>query len=102
MVYCTKCGTKNLGVEKICSNCGAALTYQASVPQRRPVQPEQVYRVISISGLVLGIIIVLAGLIWVLQQADLIPSTIEVWPFAAIIIGLFLIIGAIRGVRREY
>ena len=65
------------------------------------VNPEQVNRLISIAGLALGIIVVLAGIIGLLQQADLIPSTIEVGPFAAIVIGLFLIIGVIPQIRSQ-
>jgi hypothetical protein len=63
---------------------------------------EQVYRVLSIAGLALGLIVALAGIIWLMQQVNLIPSTINVSPFAAIIIGVFLIIGTVRGLRREH
>jgi hypothetical protein len=101
MVYCTQCGSKNSNVARICSQCGAALIAHSSVSQLIKINSEQAHRIISIGGLALGIIIILAGLIELLQQVNLIPLTIEVWPFAAIVIGSFLIIGVLPRIHRS-
>jgi hypothetical protein len=58
-----------------------------------------VYRAGSIIGFAVGLFIILAGVIWFLQQANLIPRTVELWPFAAVIFGVLLILGAVRGIR---
>jgi hypothetical protein len=54
-----------------------------------------------IVGLVIGVIIVLAGLLWFLQQAKLIAPEVSVWPFAVIIFGILIVIGALYGLRRR-
>ena len=106
MVYCTKCGTKNPDDAEVCSQCGASL-----YPVRR--ERERYYRRYeeecfgiprggAIVGLTIGAIIVLAGLIWLLQQANLISSTVSVWPFAAMIFGVLIILGALFGMRRRH
>ncbi len=56
----------------------------------------------TIVGLAFGIIVLLWGLIWFFQQADLIPRNIEVWPFAVVIFGVLIIVGALFGLRRRY
>jgi hypothetical protein len=43
----------------------------------------------------------LAGVIWLLQQANVISSTISVWPLAAIIFGILILIGALYGLSRR-
>jgi hypothetical protein len=53
-------------------------------------------------GMAIGLIIILAGLIWFMQQADWIPQNVEVWPFAAIVFGILILIGALYGMRRRY
>jgi uncharacterized membrane protein YvbJ len=106
MVYCVKCGTKNPDDAKVCSQCGASL-----YPVRE--ERERYYRRYehecfgipgggAVLGLAIGIIIVIAGLIWFFQQANLIGPEVSVWPFAAILFGILIVIGALFGMRRRY
>jgi uncharacterized membrane protein YvbJ len=106
MVYCVKCGTKNPDDARVCSQCGASL-----YPVRE--ERERYYRRYerecfgipgggAIVGLAIGVIIVIAGLLWFLQQTNYISSQVSVWPFAAIIFGILIVIGAIFGMRRRY
>ena len=106
MVYCSKCGAKNPDDAKVCSQCGASL-----YPTRR--ERERHYRRYedecfgiprggAIVGLAIGIIIVLAGLLWLLQEASVISSNISVWPFAAMIFGILIVLGALFGMRHRY
>jgi len=121
MVYCTKCGAKNAEDIKTCVQCGASLYSTAEGEQqgreekecfgtRRRAEPYKrveeecfgIPRGGAIVGLAIGVIILLAGCIWFMQQADLIPKTMDVWPFAVIIFGILIIIGAFYGLRRRY
>lgn len=106
MVYCVKCGTKNPDDAKVCSQCGASL-----YPVRE--ERERYYRRYehecfgipgggAVVGLAIGVIIVIAGLLWFLQQAKLISSEVSAWPFAAIIFGILIVIGALIGMRRRH
>jgi len=106
MVYCVKCGAKNSDDAKVCSQCGASL-----YPIRE--ERERYYRRYerecfgipgggAIVGLAIGIIIVIAGLLWFLQQTGVISSNVSVLPFAAIIFGVLIVIGALFGMRRRY
>jgi uncharacterized membrane protein YvbJ len=106
MVYCVKCGAKNPDDAKVCSQCGASL-----YPIRE--ERERYYRRYehecfgipgggAIIGLAIGVIIVIAGLLWFLKQAEIISRSVDVWPFAAIIFGVLIIIGALFGMRRRY
>jgi len=56
----------------------------------------------TVVGLAIGIIIILVGSIWFLQQSELISPDVEVWPFAVIIFGILIVIGALYGLRRRY
>jgi hypothetical protein len=56
----------------------------------------------AVVGLAIGVIIVIAGLLWFLQQAEIISRSVEIWPFAAIIFGILIVIGALFGMRRRY
>jgi uncharacterized membrane protein YvbJ len=106
LVYCVKCGAKNSDDAKVCSQCGASL-----YPIRE--ERERYYRRYerecfgipgggAIIGLAIGVIIVIAGLLWFLQQTGVIGSNVSVWPFAAIIFGVLIVIGALFGMRRRY
>jgi len=105
MVYCTKCGAKNADDAKVCSQCGASLYPIRGERERYYRRYEDecfgIPRGGAIVGLAIGLIIVLAGLIWLLQQAELIPKTVDVWPFAVIIFGILILIGAFYGMRRR-
>jgi len=120
MVYCTKCGTKNSDDAKVCSQCGASLyavgeregqgrvedecwgTRRQGEPYRR-MQNEcfGIPRGGTIVVIAIGVIILLAGFIVLLQQTGLISSSINVWPFAIIIFGILIVIGALYGLSRR-
>lgn len=106
MVYCVKCGAKNPDDAKICSQCGASLYPIREERERYYRRYERecfgIPRGGAIVGLAIGIIIVVAGLLWFLQQAKIIASEVSVWPFAAIIFGILIVIGALFGMRRRY
>jgi uncharacterized membrane protein YvbJ len=120
MVYCTKCGTKNPDDAKVCSQCGASLyaigegegqgrvedecwgTRRRGEPYRR-MQYEcfGIPRGGVIVGIAIGAIILLAGIIVLMQQAGLISNNVSVWPFAIIIFGILIVIGALYGLSRR-
>jgi len=111
MVYCPKCGEKNEEDARFCVNCGAALYPEEKMERRREIcfgRPEK--RVEeecfglphggAIFGIFIGALIILWGLIWILQQVEILPPTVEIWPFAVIFIGILIIAGVIYGLRR--
>jgi len=119
MVYCTKCGTQNPDDAKVCTQCGAPL-YAVGETGRRSVEDEcggtrrggEPYRRMeyecfgiprggAVVGVAIGLIILLVGVIWLLQQAKLISSSVSVWPFAIIIFGILIVIGALYGMSRR-
>jgi uncharacterized membrane protein YvbJ len=119
MVYCTKCGAKNPDDAKTCTQCGASL-YAVGEPGRQRVEDEcggrrrsgEPYRRMeyecfgiprggAVVGMTIGVIILLAGVIYFMQQANLISPNVNVWPFAIIIFGILLIIGALYGLGRR-
>jgi len=104
MVYCVKCGAKNLDDAKACAQCGASLHSTEGREHHRRIEDEcfGIPRGGTFVGLAIGIIIVLAGGVWFLQQADLVPEDVNVLPFAAIIFGILIVIGALYGLRRRY
>jgi hypothetical protein len=55
----------------------------------------------AVVGVAIGVIIIAAGIIYFLQQANLIPSGVNVWPLAIILFGILLLIGALYGYRRR-
>ena len=108
MVYCTKCGTKNPDDAKVCTQCGESL-YPEAYPTRRARRKYEeecfgIPRGGTIVGLAIGAIIIIWGLIWLLQQPgiELIPPGLEPWPFAAIIFGTIIVIGALYALRRRH
>jgi uncharacterized membrane protein YvbJ len=104
MVYCVKCGTNNPDGAQVCKNCGAQLYVTGENRHYRRVEDEcfGIPRGGTIVGLAIGIIILLAGAIWFLQQTGVVPPNVEVWPFAVIIFGILIIVGAVYGMRRRY
>ena len=105
MVYCTKCGTKNPDDAKVCAQCGAPLYIVSEVEKHKRKEMEEecfgIPRGGAFVSLAIGIIILLSGCIWLLQQAQIIPKTVDVWPIAVMIFGILIIIGAIYGLRRR-
>jgi uncharacterized membrane protein YvbJ len=106
MVYCTKCGTKNPDDATTCSNCGASLYSTREERRRQYRRYEQECFGIphggTIVGIAFGVIILLAGLIIILQQENIIPQNVTLWPFVLIILGLLILIGAFYRMSRRY
>jgi len=113
LVYCPKCGTKNEDDVKFCVQCGAPL-YEKEVSKAKAEERcfgskerremETCFGLPyagQIFGIVIGVLIIIWGLIWVLQQSGIIPRTVEIWPFAVMIVGILIIAGAIYGLRRR-
>jgi hypothetical protein len=110
VVYCSKCGTQNPDDAKICSNCGAPLY---TVGQRYPGSEREHYRRVEgecfglpnggmIAGLIVGIIIILAGLGLFLQASGYIADFWSVfWPIIIVIFGVLILLGALYGRRRH-
>lgn len=111
MVYCLKCGEKNEEDAKFCVKCGTALHAEEKKekwgdtcfgrPEKRV--EEECFGLPhggAIFGLFIGALIILWGLIWILQQLDILPPTVEIWPFAVIFIGVLIIAGVIYSLRR--
>ena len=93
MVYCSKCGTNNEEDAEFCNKCGAALYPEKGVT-RRPERPQKdecfgLPHGSAIFGIVLGLIIILAG------ARELLGWNIDFGPFVIIIIGLLIATGAI-------
>jgi uncharacterized membrane protein YvbJ len=106
MVYCTKCGAKNEDTALVCVNCGASLqtgTYVSRRYERRRMEQEcfGLPHGGAILGIAIGVIIILWGFIWLGQQTGAIAQTVEMWPIAAIIFGILIVIGAIYGLSRR-
>lgn len=106
MVYCSKCGTKNEDMARVCVSCGASLetgTYVSRRQERRRMQQEcfGLPHGGTIVGLAIGVIILIWGFVMFAQQTGLISETVNVWPIALIIFGLIMVISAIYGLSRR-
>ena len=106
MVYCSKCGTQNPDTNTVCSNCGAPLY---TVGQRYPGSDREHYRRMEnecfglpnggmIVGIVIGVIIILAGLGLFLQTTY--GISIDFWPFIIIIFGVLILAGGLYRQKR--
>ena len=109
MVYCVKCGTQNPDEAEHYTRCRVLLYPEGKSGHYLQAQyrrtRDECFGIPGggvFVGLAIGIIIILFGSIWFLQQAELIPETVEIWPFVVIIFGVFLILGAVYGLRRRY
>jgi len=108
MVYCVKCGAKNPDDAKLCAQCGAPLQLvekeeECFGVERRRRYEEECFGIPhggAIVTLVIGLIIVLAGLSFF--ASEIYHITIPWWPFVVILFGILIIIGAIFGLRRRY
>ena len=126
MVYCTKCGTKNEEDAKHCSKCGADLEvsrekrlekraeeWGEEFGRRAEEWGEQFGKRVeeecfglphggAIFGLVIGIIIILAGTIFLLQEMGVVVERFDLlWPFFVIIFGILFVGGAIFALTRR-
>ena len=105
MGVCPKCGTKNEEDAKYCAQCGADLktgVYPSRRHKRR--REEECFGIPkggNFVGLAIGVIIILWGFIWLLQQLNVLPKTLEIGPFAAIIFGILILVGALYGLSRR-
>jgi len=121
MVYCTKCGTKNEEDVQYCSKCGASLgvSQEKKVEKRAKEWGEEFGRRAeewgeqfgrraeeecfglphggAIVGLIIGLIIILAGFSW-LAGIDI---GRYVWPLVVIIFGILIVAGALYGYSRR-
>jgi len=106
MVVCPKCGTKNEEDAKYCAQCGANLETGAYPSRRYKRKREEecfgIPRGGTIVGLAIGVIIILWGFIWLLEQVfpEQMPN-VEIGPFAAIIFGVLILVGALYGLSRR-
>jgi uncharacterized membrane protein YvbJ len=109
MVYCTKCGTKNEEDAAVCVKCGASL---AAAPvwrperRRREKEEQECFGLPhggAIAGLVFGVIIIIAGILFALQEWNVIEEINwdQIWPFIIIIFGILVVAGAIYGYGRR-
>ena len=126
LVYCTKCGTKNKEDAKHCKNCGAELEVLREKRLERRVEEwgEEIGRRAeewgeqfgkhtgeecfelphgsAIFGLFIGVIIILAGAIFLLQAIGVIVRGLHLlWPFFAIIFGMLFVASAIYALTRR-
>jgi len=106
MVYCTKCGAKNPDDANVCAQCGASLYAVRERHKRRDEcfeTEEECFGIPkggAIVGLAIGLIIILAGLSFLLSE--IYDITIPWWPFVIIVFGILIIVGALYGLRRRY
>ena len=96
--------SRNSGYAKVCVRHRASLYSTGEREHYRRIEDEcfGIPRGGTVVGLAFGIIILLAGGIWFLQQAELIPETVEIWPFVVMMFGLLIVVGALYGLRRRY
>jgi len=109
MVYCTKCGAQNPDDAKVCTRCGASL-YIVGEKQTEHYEPyrRMEHECCGVPGgaaiflAAIGLIILLAGLIGILQQLGYLQG-VSLGPFVLIIFGVLIVIGAIYAIsRRRY
>ncbi len=109
MVYCTKCGAENKDEAQYCINCGASLWGERRARERpeKYEKEEKEEREMCFGpplstywGAIIGIIIVAAGSFFLLQQYELIPKTVEIWPLFIILLGILIIISVLYRSRR--
>ena len=98
MVYCTKCGTKNEEDETICVKCKEPLDIYQTLRRERRRKENECFGLPNggaIAGIVIGLIIILAGVSSVLK----IP--IDVWALIIIIFGTLMVAGALYSIGRK-
>lgn len=126
MVYCTKCGTKNRGNAKVCKECGESLISPSvgeEIERRAEAAGKEIERKAktcfgpqkgrerheeecfglprggTIVGIIIGLIIIFAGINWILSHYY--DVSIEIGPFVVIIFGVLILAGALYGLSRR-
>jgi uncharacterized membrane protein YvbJ len=126
LANCSKCGTKNKEDAKFCSKCGASLeaSGEKSFEERAEKWGEEFGKRAeewgeqfgkraekecfglphggAIFGLFIGVIIVLAGLIFILQEMGMVGGGLNVLPpFFVIAFGVLFVAGAVFALTRK-
>ena len=104
MVYCTRCGTNNSDDARVCSNCGAPLYATGRSQDMERIEGE-CFGIPTRSiyfGVAIGLIIIFFGVFTLLQQSNILPANLELWPFIIMIFGILIIVGAITRRSRRY
>ena len=102
MVYCTKCGANNADDAQVCAECGAPLypvRAQRETYRRHEEECFGLPRGGAIATLIIGVIILLVGVSFLLSEFY--EISIPWWSFILIIVGILIVIGAIRGLSRR-
>jgi len=102
LVYCAKCGAKNEDGAEVCVDCGERLYPTRMGYQRSSRRQKDMCfgpRAGSYWGIFIGTMIILVGLFWFLQQAKVIPTTLEIWPLIIILFGIMVIISVLTRKR---
>jgi len=110
MVYCSKCGTKNAEDAEVCAKCGARLEVSMEKKFERRVEEwgeqfgkraeEECFGLPhggAIVGLIIGIIIIIAGISWV-AGIDLGRYW---WALIVIVFGILIVAGALYSYSRR-
>lgn len=104
MVYCSKCGHKNLDDAKNCAQCGAPL-YPPPPDEYRAYRRHEeecfgIPRGSNVVTLFFGFIVLLMGLSMLL--AEVYKISIPWWPVVIITFGLLIVVGALYQLSRRY
>jgi hypothetical protein len=104
MVHCSKCGTENMDDAKFCVKCGTALAGERERHESACFGAERedndcfgVRHGSALVGIIVGIFIIVIGLSYFLGE----DIRGMIGPFIIIVIGLFIVIGAIAGLSRR-
>jgi len=104
MVHCSKCGTENVDDAKFCVKCGVALAGERERhgdtcfgAERENNECFGVRHGGALVGIIVGIFIIIIGLSYFLGE----NIREMIGPLIIIVIGLFIVIGAIAGVSRR-
>lgn len=100
MVYCTKCGAKNEDDAEVCAKCGEPLVHPEESGRRQwrreNLRTMKGRRAPSFWGVFFGLLIILSGVIWLLQEFFPWLTWERLWPLILIFLGSAIIIRALR------